>query len=78
MDEVEQRHCKTKAHEQKYLDTVRQRCIVGVKQVQPVTRSVLSNNAGMEADDLPSAATLVQMLSDMKSLAYQHISGAIT
>ena len=27
LDKVEQRHCKTKAHEQKYLDTVRQCCI---------------------------------------------------
>ena len=49
LDEVEQKHCKTKEHKQKYLDTVRQYCIellsmnVGVKQVDPVIRSVLLN-----------------------------------
>ena len=75
LDEVEQKHCKTKEHKQKHLDTVRQCCIellsmnVGVKQVEPVIRSVLLNIAGMEAYDLPSTATLVRMLSEMKHIS---------
>ena len=32
----------------------------------------------MEADDLPSTATLVRMLSEMKGLAYQQISEVLT
>ena len=50
---------------------------VGVKQVEPVIRSVLLNIAGMEAYDLPSTATLVHMLSE-KGLAYQQITEVLS
>ena len=70
---------KTKAHKQLYLDNVRQCCLellslnVGIRQVEPVIRSVLKNIAGFEVDALPQPGTLVRMYAEMKGLAYQQI-----
>ena len=72
------KHCKTKEHKQKYVDTVRQCCIellsmnVGVKQVEPV---ITGSGSAWQAI---STATLVHMLSEMKGLAYQQITEVLS
>ena len=67
---------RTKEHCQKYMDNVRQCCIellslnVGLKQIEPVIKSVLHNIASMAS---PSPSTLVNMLAEMKGLACQQL-----
>ena len=79
LNEIDGKLLKTKAHKQLYLDNVRQCCLellslnVGIRQVEPVIRSVLKNIAGFEVDALPQPGTLVRMYAEMKGLAYQQI-----
>ena len=67
-------------HSGKFEDCVRQCCIellslnVGVRNVEPIIRSVLMNCAGIDVDRLPKYSTLVGMLSEMKVIAYQQLS----
>ena len=64
----------------KYSDGVRQCCLellsmnVGVKNVDPIIRTVLSNIAGITVDQLPKYTTIVEMLPEMKALAYKQIA----
>ena len=51
---------------------------VGVKQVEPVIKSVLCNIASMDIDTIPSPSTLVSMLAEMKGLACQQLSEILT
>jgi len=80
LNEIDMKLLKTKEHKQMYLDNVRQCCIellslnVGIRQVEPVIRSVLKNIAGFEVDKLPQPGTLVRMYAEMKGLAYQQIA----
>ena len=80
LHEVEVQKLNTKEHPRKYLDRVRQCCMellglnVGVKQVEPVIKSVLCNIASMDIDTIPSPSTLVSMLAEMKGLACQQLS----
>ena len=59
----------------KYLDGVWQCCVevlsinVGVKNVDPIIWTVLSNTAGITVDWLPKYTTTVEMLPKMKVLA---------
>jgi hypothetical protein len=54
LNELEVGKFRTKEHRQKYMDNVRQCCIellslnVGLKQVEPVIKSVLHNIASMD------------------------------
>jgi len=79
IDRLEKRTLVTFEHG-KYLDGVRQCCIellsmnVGVKNVDPIIRTVLSNIAGMTVDRLPKYTTTVEMLPEMKALAYKQIA----
>ena len=79
LDEIDNKLLKTKEHKQLYLDNVRQCCLellslnVGIRQVEPVIRSVLKNIAGFEVEKLPQPGTLVKMYAEMKGLAYQQI-----
>ena len=80
LNEIDTKLLKTKEHKQLYLDNVRQCCLellslnVGIRQVEPVIRSVLKNVAGYEVDDLPKTGTLVRMYSELKGLAYQQVA----
>ena len=47
---------------------------VGVKNVDPIIRTVLSNIAGTTVDRLPKYTTIVEMLPEMKALAYKQIA----
>ena len=47
---------------------------VGIRQVEPVIRSVLKNIAGYEVDKLPQRGTLVRMYAEMKGLACQQVA----
>ena len=64
----------------KYSDGVRQCCLellsmnVGVKNVDPIIRTVLSSIAGITVDRLPKYTTIVEMLPEMKALAYKQIA----
>ena len=68
----------------KFSDSIRQCCIellslnVGVRNVEPVIRSVLRNVAGVDVDRLPKYSTLVGMFSEMKVLAYQQLAEELT
>ena len=79
LNELDKKVLKTKEHKQLYHDNVRQCCLdllglnVGIRQVEPVIRSVLKNIAGFEVDNLPQPGTLVRMYAEMKGLAYQQI-----
>ena len=79
LHQLESHRLTTKEHQQKYLDSVRQCCIellslnVGVKQIEPVIRSVLQNVAAMDVDLLPAPSTLTNMLAEMKGLACQQL-----
>ncbi len=70
-------------HSGKFEDGVRQCCIellcmnVGVRNVEPIIRSVLFNCAGIDIDRLPKYSTLVGMLSEMKVIAYQQLSDEV-
>ena len=46
----------------------------GVKNVDPIIRTVLSNIAGITVDQLPKYTTIVGMLPEMKALAYKQIA----
>ena len=74
LNEIDTKLLKTKEHKQLYLDNVRQCCLVGIRQVEPVIRSVLKNVAGYEVDDLLKTGTLVRMYSELKGLAYQQVA----
>ena len=80
LNEIDTKLLKTKEHKQLYLDNVRQCCLellslnVGIRQVEPVIRSVLKNIAGFEVDKLPQPGTLVRMYAEMKGLAYQQVA----
>ena len=71
---------ETEVHSQLYLDNVRQCCLellsmnVGIRQVEPVIRSVIRNIANKETDKLPKPSTLVRMLTELKCLSYQQIA----
>ncbi len=69
-------------HPQRYLDSVRQCCIellsynVGVRQVEPVIRSVLENIASMDVDTI---CTLVNILGEILSKNKKKLSvGEVT
>ena len=46
---------------------------VGIKNTEPVIRSVLKHVAGLVVVQLPQSTTLVQMLAEMKGLACQQL-----
>ena len=79
MDRLEKKRLVTFEHG-KYSDGVRQCCLellsmnVGVKNVDPIIRTVLSNIAGITVDRLPKYMTNVEMLPEMKALAYKQIA----
>ena len=64
----------------KFNDSIRQCCIellslnVGIRNVEPIIRSVVYNVVGVDVDRLPKYSTLVKMLSEMKVIAYQQLS----
>lgn len=64
----------------KFNDSIRQCCIellslnVGVRNVEPIIRSVVCNVVGVDVDRLPKYSTLVGMLSEMKVIAYEQLS----
>ena len=66
----------TKEHQQKYCPNIRQCCIqllslnVGIRNVEPIIRSVLHHLVGIEAADLPQYTALRNMLVEMKGIAY--------
>ena len=80
LTELQSTKLPTKKHGQLYLNSVRQCCMellsrnVGIRQVEPVIRSVLKHIASMEVEDIPKASTLVKMLAEMKGLAYQQLA----
>ena len=80
LQELESHMFETKEHQKKYLDSVRACCIellslnVGIKNVEPVIRSVLKHIASFEIKELPHPTTLTRMYSEMKSLACQHLN----
>ena len=73
LTELQSTKLPTKKHGQQYLNSVRQCCMellsrnVGIRQVEPVIRSVLKHIASMEVEDIPKASTLVKMLAEMNS-----------
>ena len=79
IDRLEKKRLVTFEHG-KYSDGVRQCCLellsmnVGVKNVDPIIRTVLSNIAGITVDRLPKYTTIVEMLPEMKALAYKQIA----
>lgn len=70
----------TKEHSKKYFDSVRQCCMellsfnVGVKQVEPVIKSVLTHLTSIKVDSLPKKSTLANMAAEMKCVAYQQLA----
>ena len=80
LQEQESHVFKTKEHQKKYLDSVRACCIellslnVGIKNVEPVIRSVLKHITSFEIKKLPHLTTLTRMFSEMKGLACQQLS----
>lgn len=64
----------------KFNDSIRQCCIellslnVGVRNVEPIIRSVVHNVIGVDIDRLPKYSTLVGMFSEMKVIAYEQLS----
>ena len=68
------------AHSQLHADNVRQCCLgllsmnVGILQVDPISRSMLQNIAGILVGSLPKPATLARMLAELKCLSYQQIA----
>ena len=79
IDRLEKKRLVTFEHG-KYSDGVRQCCLellsmnVGVKNVDPIIRNILSNIAGITVDRLPKYTTIVEMLPEMKALAYKQIA----
>ena len=84
LHQLEIHRLSTKEHQQKYLDSIRQCCIellslnVGIKQVEPVIKSVLQNIAALDVDILPAPSTLANMLAEMKGLACQQLSEVLS
>ena len=84
LSQVESKVVATKTHKQLYNDNVRQCCMelmsfnVGMKQVEPVIKSVLHNLTNLEVAELPKLPTLVSMLPEMKTLAYQQLGEELT
>ena len=81
LSQVESKMMATKTHKQLYNDSVRQCCMelmsfnVGMKQVEPVIKSVLTN---LEVAELPKLSTLASMLPEMKTLAYHQLGEELT
>ena len=79
IDRLEKKRLVTFKHG-KYSDGVRQCCLellsmnVGVKNVDPIIWTVLSNIVGITVDRLPKYATIVEMLPEMKALPYKQIA----
>ena len=79
IDRLEKERLVTFEHG-KYSDGVRQCCLellsmnVGVKNVDPIIWTILSNIAGITVDRLPKYTTIVEMLPEMKALAYKQIA----
>ena len=71
---------ETHVHGQLYNDNVCQCCLellsmnVGIHQVNPIIRCVLKNLTNKEIDTLPTAPTLVRMLTELKFLSYQQLA----
>ena len=65
-------------HSGKFTDSVRQCCIellslnVGVRNVEPIIRSVLSNFMGVDIDRLPNSPVIIWF--DLKQIATQMLS----
>jgi len=84
LTEIQSQKLRTKEHRQLYLDRVRQCCIelmslnVGMKQIEPVIRSVLRHMVNMEVDTLPKPSSLVEMIPQMKGLACQQLAEQLT
>ena len=74
----------TKSHSQLYKDNVRECCMelmsfnVGMRQVEPVIRSVLKHLTTLDVDQLPKLTTLMRMVSEMKTLSYQQLTEELT
>ena len=52
---------------------------VGMKNIEPVIRAVLRHiMVKMEVDTLPKPSTLVEMMVQMKGLAYQQLAERLT
>ena len=72
---LESQKIMTKQHKQLYLEGVRQCCTellslnVGMKNIEPVIKSVLWQLVNMECDTLPKPSTLVDFMVEMKGLA---------
>ena len=77
LKELESHVFETKEHQKKYLDSVRACCIellslnVGIKNVEPIIRSVFKHIASFEIKKLPHLTTFTRMFSEMKGLACQ-------
>ena len=84
LSQVESKVVGTKTHKQLYNDNVRQCCMelmtfnVGMKQVEPVIKSVLHNLTDLEVAELPKLPTSVSMLPEMKTPAYQQVGKELT
>ena len=82
--ELEAQKVVTKQHSQLYLEGVRQCCIellslnVGMKNIEPIIRSVLRHMVKVEVDTLPKPSTLVEMMVEMKGLACQQLAEQLT
>ena len=80
VEELESHTFETKEHKKKYLDNVRQCCIellalnVGIRNVEPVIRSVLKHIVSIEVQELPQSTSLVRMFAEMKGLACQQLA----
>ena len=68
----------------RYTDEVRQCYLellsmnVGVNNVAPIIRSVLTNIAGISVEWLPKYTATVQMLTELRGIAYQQIAEKLT
>ena len=51
---------------------------VGVNNVAPIIRSVLTNIAGISVEGLPKYTATVQMLTELRRIAYQQIAEKLT
>jgi len=84
LSQVKSKMVATKTHKQLYNDNVRQCCMklmsfnVGMKQVEPVIKSVLHNLTNLEVVELPKLSTFVSMLLEMKTLVYQQLGEELT
>ena len=51
---------------------------VGMRQIEPVIRSVLKHLTTLDVDQLPKLTTLMRMVSEMKTLSYQQLAEELT